>query len=87
MICRQSSGCGSFDLSGLVSPGRTYAASDPAAPVKPDEERPTTAPPRESPHYPSHTPPSPDTKPYSPCPGTENPDEDYPACRTPGVIS
>ena len=86
MICKQSNRCESSDLSALVPPRCARVASEPATPVKPEEERPTTAPPQESPHYPSHTPPSPDTKPYSPCPGTDTPEEEYPACRLPRCL-
>ena len=67
-------------LHSLVAPRRSFAASEPDAPVKP-VERPTAPPQREDPRYPTHTPPKPDAQPGVPCPGTDDPDEPYPACR------
>ena len=84
MTCRQTRG-NADSLAGswahaLAVPTRTLTTSEPEAPVKP-EERPTLPPQREDPHYPTHTPPKPGTQPAAPCPGTDDPDEGYPACR------
>lgn len=64
----------------LVLPIRMVGDGKPDAPVQP-EERPTLPPVREDPHYPTHTPPNPGTSPSQPCPGTDDPDEEFPACR------
>ena len=66
-------------LSSTTLPPRWAGEGEPGAPVKPDE-RPTLPPPRENPHYPTHTPPKPGTTPSQPCPGTDDPDEEFPAC-------
>lgn len=83
MTCRhvpQSARCAEMlSLDSMRMPRMVGRASEPDAPVKP-EERPATAPQREDPRYPSHTPPSPETKPSRPCP-IEDPEEGYPACR------
>lgn len=74
------------DMGALVAPMRQVAVSEPEAPVKP-AERPTETPRRDDPRYPTHTPPKPGTQPSFPCPGTDDPDESYPACRLSPLVT
>jgi hypothetical protein len=83
MICNRgvkAGGVGTQDVFGSTTlPSRMAGDVKPEAPVKPDE-RPIAPPPQEDPHYPTHTPPTPGTTPSQPCPSTDDPDEEFPAC-------